>query len=293
MSCNSCTKSFGSTFVDIVPCSFCGKQFHLECTGIDRTANNSIKKFMNICYFCNGCNDWIINHNISKLWQKVDLAADRAAEALVLKKIEADVAANNKLITEILNKSNHIPDCCSGHQPLIDASDVGGQVFKSSANSINHERDQSKKNTNSPLSFQASHHAHNSGAALHIKPHSERPIIIGTGDLVSSLQVVKPRKTLFVSRLHKDVSEAVIKDYLKDKFNIEDVNCQRIISRRINDADRNFSSFKLYVDVTDFENLLQPSSWPAGSLIKEFVIFNNGRTNKSNFPVLQRNQPTL
>lgn len=119
---------------------------------------------------------------------------------------------------------------------------------------------------------------------------SQRPTIIGTGVSVDSLQVVEPRKTMFVSRLHKDVSEQDVLSYLKDKFNVEDVSCRRIVPRLINEADRNFSSFRINVPISCVDSLLQPSSWPFGSLIKEFVNYPKKRKNNNYFPVLQ---PTL
>lgn len=93
--------------------------------------------------------------------------------------------------------------------------------------------------------------------------------IIGTGS-GGILRAVEPRKLIFVFRLHPDVTEANISQYLQDNFNLSEVFVHRFTPKLSDNYKQDYSSFKIKVSVTMFDKLMAPTSWPAGVLVKEF-----------------------
>lgn len=257
MSCSCCSKTFGSTFTDIISCNFCQHQFHYECSGIDRAAINSIKKFSNVCYFCNFCKAWIKNNEVSALFKKIDIIADRAAEFVDIKRMETDVAENRKLINEILKNFADVPV----NKPQASYEQVS-QTVRGSIHDV------------SSATFSG---------------------VVGTGQPVDSIKpaILEERKYLYVSRIHPTVSPDSIRDYICGKLvgsSKDDVDCKLLLSKdRVIDNTLTFISYKIGLKVADFNILNNSDMWPPGVIIREFI--NQPRKSKNGIGVTLQQQP--
>lgn len=237
MSCTGCSKTFAPTFMDIICCSFCVKQFHSECSGIDRAAFNSLKKFNNLCYFCDSCKVWIKNNQVSTVFKKIDSIVDRAATVIDIHKIESNVAANTKLITELFNRVANVPVS----NPLLTYANVTELSSSSNSSSL-------------PLRG-----------------------VIGTGAPVDSIKpaVLEAKSYLYVSRVDPSVSQDSIVDYIRSKLELsstDDVDCKLLLAKdRVVDNSLTYISFKIGLHNDHFDKLNNSIMWPAGVIIRPFV----------------------
>lgn len=91
-----------------------------------------------------------------------------------------------------------------------------------------------------------------------------------TINLDYTLNVVPPRKTVFVSRLTPDTVENNIKNFIRVKcphFNENDCNVFKFSYSQ----PRDISSFKITVPLKIFDTIIDESFWPQGVLVKEFL----------------------
>ena len=87
----------------------------------------------------------------------------------------------------------------------------------------------------------------------------------------SSLIVVPPRKSVFISRLHPSTTINNISDYVKSKIhNLEESDFK--IFKFNSSSARAISSFKLVVSKNIFDTIINSSFWPDDILVKEFVF---------------------
>ena len=246
MSCNDCNKQFGSTCLDIVLCSFCEKQFHYDCSKIDRAAINSIKKFSNMCYLCNGCKLWINNNDFAKLLQKIDMIADLASEKMDVKKIETEVAENRKLINELANKIENI-------------NSIQPSYAKAATDSCS-------DNLNSQSESQVV--IGTGDAVISIKP--------------ANLQV---KKYLYISRIDPSVLPEAIVNHICGKLedcSPDEVECRLLLSKdRAIDSSLTFISFKIGLQETHFNMLNNSEMWPPGIIIRPFINHPRNSKNRS------------
>lgn len=236
MSCSGCGKAFTSSFVDIVSCNYCNDQFHYDCSGIDRAAINSIKKFSNICYLCNCCKVLLKNNDFSKLIRKIDVVADKAMDAIDLKKLELDVAENKKIINMLKEK---LVDT-SSNQSLPNVIDTNA--------------------SSSYLSF----------------PNPIQGIVGTGESVISIKPAnIQERKQLYVSRIDPSVSSTSIVDYICSKLSDcspDDIDCKLLLSKaRVIDSSLTFVSFRIGINDMHFDKLNDPSMWPVGVIIRPFM----------------------
>lgn len=101
------------------------------------------------------------------------------------------------------------------------------------------------------------------------------------------LTVVKPRKTIFVSRLARDTTVDDLLFYVKSKIDVDlDILCFKINA----DQNRSISSFRLIVPCEIFDRIVDPEFWPIGILVREYVYRENSRSKPAVLPSNVRNQ---
>ncbi len=101
--------------------------------------------------------------------------------------------------------------------------------------------------------------------------------LTGSSDCDGLIKVVPPKKSVFISRLHKDVTEEQLQHYIKTKLDVNDAKIFKFNAR--NDWSEH-SSFRIMTSVDSFKILLNSASWPIGVLLKEFVYRKKSRHNK-------------
>lgn len=256
MSCSGCSKIFSSTSLDTVSCNFCEKKFHYDCSSIDRAAINSIKKYSNICYFCNCCKVFIMNNDFNKLVHKIDIITERAAENIDLKKIESEVAVNRKLINQLLNKSGSVTPSEPPYAEVTEVESDPGTII----NSRNHKQS-----------------------------------VIGTGDPVDSIKPavchINNKKYLYISRIDPSVSPETLVGYIRSKLDDclpDEVDCRLLLAKgRVIDNSITFISFKIGLNDAHFNKLNSSDMWPRGVLIRPFI--NHSRQPKNRAAVMLQN----
>lgn len=101
------------------------------------------------------------------------------------------------------------------------------------------------------------------------------------------LTVVKPRKTIFVSRLSRDTTVNDLLFYVKSKLDTDhDILCFKINAN----STRSISSFRLIVPCEIFDGIVDSEFWPLGILVREYVYRENPRSNPVFLPTHVRSQ---
>ena len=239
----------------------CSKIIHYGCVGIKKPVFDAISIIPNLTWRCDDCIEFnsirkTQNESILKTMQTItDTLKTLSDSSTNIKKIDKNsmpqnspVVANKANKNKIENTSRMTRSKQNHDPPTIAESTSTNAVDESSVLKI--VDNNSKKSSNNTISSN---------------------IIIGT-NVNNSLRVVEPLKWIFISRLHKDIVIDDLKKYLLDKFKIDEVKIMRI-KPRIDHDDVNYVSFKIGVLLNNFNILLEPSSWPAGVLIKEFINY--------------------
>lgn len=106
---------------------------------------------------------------------------------------------------------------------------------------------------------------------------SSKPIIGSRtldSNLTHGLRTVEQKLVLFVSRIHPEVTEDKVKDYL-NRNGVQDTTCEKLNTRY-----NTYCSYKVTLSKNHSESVLNANFWPAGTLIREFV---NRRKSVSDF----------
>lgn len=91
-----------------------------------------------------------------------------------------------------------------------------------------------------------------------------------SSDILETITAVEPRRWIFISRIHRSVTDAQFKWFLDNKLQVTDANIKRMNPRSVNGNNCDHISYRISVPETSFVTLLNPNLWPAGLLIKEF-----------------------
>ena len=133
---------------------------------------------------------------------------------------------------------------------------------------------------------------------------TQTPSVNGTAEKVIGKQLspIKPRqkmirkvpeKAIWIGRLHRDTTEDDISTYIKNEWNI--MNVDQLEIRKLVKKDRDLSeytfvSFKVGCSAELFNTLMDVTKWPSNCQIREFkiepmqslgVIINNENTSKN------------
>lgn len=104
------------------------------------------------------------------------------------------------------------------------------------------------------------------------------------------LRVVRPRRTIFISRLAPDSIDLDLIHYVNSKFGETlDIHCVKINPIRA----RGISSFRLTVPYELFDKIVDPEFWPLGILVREFVHRERPGNNPVYLPTAIQSQAVL
>jgi hypothetical protein len=107
-------------------------------------------------------------------------------------------------------------------------------------------------------------------AAASKKPSKPKPIIgkkLESSEESLGLRSVEPKLTLFISRIHPEVTEDKVKDYLVESgITQSEIECAKLNSRY-----NSYQSFKVALPRRLSDTVLQADFWPAGTLVREFI----------------------
>lgn len=139
-------------------------------------------------------------------------------------------------------------------------------------NSYNNNVTASQSTASSTLTTTNNNNSDSQLPIVHNKPRSmRRNILIGTALNKDNMETVEPRKWIFISRFSSTVTEDNITQYIRNNFNTEDVNCQRVLPKNVTEHNRPYSSFKINVPASLYLKIMSADAWPQGVLIKDFV----------------------
>ena len=79
------------------------------------------------------------------------------------------------------------------------------------------------------------------------------------------LRTVEQRFSLFISRIHPEVTDDIVKDYLT-RNKITDFECEKLKTKY-----NTYCSFRVILPQKVMESVLNESFWPSGTLVKEFL----------------------
>jgi hypothetical protein len=97
-----------------------------------------------------------------------------------------------------------------------------------------------------------------------------KPIIRGGNSSIISLKAVERKKFLHVWRLDSSTTEDNLRDYLR---NILDDDSEIIIEKLKPKTDREYSSFRIGVTVSNYDRLCVPEVWPVNVEVSEWIWF--------------------
>lgn len=135
-------------------------------------------------------------------------------------------------------------------------SDIVSNVSGSNSNEIVAEKSETENNEND--GFQP--------VITRKRMNKNRKSIIGTGK-IDDFKANILFSHAHISNLSPDVTEEKIIQYL-NKNNIKDASCKKLISNRPEE----YSSFKVSVPKSSFDTIKDPSLWPEGTRINNFLF---------------------
>ena len=239
----------------------CSKIIHYGCVGIKKPVFDIISAIPNFSWHCYDC----INYN-NILKSQNEIFIDK------IQKIADSLITLNDTSTFIKNKIDKMPVFLNS--PVVNKTNENKNENSSRiTRSKQIEKDISTIPASTSTNIQESSDLKidDNNTNNFVNNNNTSNVIIGTNiESNNSLRVVEPSKWIFISRLHKDIVNDDLKNYILEKFKIDKVKIVRI-KPRVEDVD--YVSFKIGVPVNNFDLLLQPVSWPAGVLIKEFVNY--------------------
>lgn len=90
------------------------------------------------------------------------------------------------------------------------------------------------------------------------------------------LNIIPPKKSIFISRFAFDTSADDIDSYIKMKLKFS----PDILTKKFTySGPRNITSFKVSVPFDLYEQIVDPGFWPNNTLVREYIIKENPRTN--------------
>ena len=96
------------------------------------------------------------------------------------------------------------------------------------------------------------------------KPYQSRPKpIVGTG-VQGTIKVVRKMVSVFATRFSPEVDAVTLSAYLGEKLG-RVVNCERIGS-----VGNRYSSFKVWAECKDVDEMYKPDIWPEGSVVRRY-----------------------
>ncbi|PZC85529.1 hypothetical protein B5X24_HaOG216637 [Helicoverpa armigera] len=94
----------------------------------------------------------------------------------------------------------------------------------------------------------------------------------GNNNSIGSLKAVERKKFLHVWRLEKNTTETDLKEYVKQVLGVED-DSGIYVEKLKPKTERDYSSFKIGITITNFEKLCDPEAWPVNVEYCEWIWF--------------------
>lgn len=104
---------------------------------------------------------------------------------------------------------------------------------------------------------------------LHKKKRKDKAIE-GTSDVVSSIKVVEATEWFHVSRFDPGVDTEEMKKWMAGILDNTKITCIKLLPRNRNQDELTFISFKLGVEKSLADKVLDPSIWPKNVTVKSF-----------------------
>ena len=244
----------------------CTKTIHYSCIGIKKPVFDVISTIPNFFRRCDECMDFQKSQNSHNeiLLKSINTIT---TTMISLKETSSIICNRIEKIDPSLNSNNIANKKINSNNKNVISPAT--RVTRSKFN----ERDATATTTSINTTLKSTVDTNDAKA-----DDEKKGIVIGCGALNSSLPVAVPLKWIFISRLHKDVADNDIKLFIVETFGINDPVLIRI-KRKLENEERNYASFIVGVPEDSFDKLLNPSSWPKGTLVKEFVSYRNIKQN--------------
>ncbi len=218
---------------ELLSCDRCDKMFHIFCVEISSETFAVIQNCKNLTWTCDDCVGAPVTQTGSNIMGKI------------MKKLEKlDAMASD--IEELKAKGATVK------KPLL--SDLFQHTPRGSKRTGTHEETPTIKKKR-----------------LEQKTATPAPVI-GTGAANNELVAVKPSKWLYVSMLHPDTTEASVVKLLASglKSDAGVFNCVKLLPKNLQYAP-SFISFKIGMPEELLSKSMEPSLWPTGVAVREFV----------------------
>lgn len=289
-------------------CGKCGNVLHLMCIGINRKTAEVIFH-PNIRLFCNKCakNGAEKSSKVSSkqmietstAYSSPQSTNSSATNVLSTAKMDSMIKLLNQVHNVVTDTNAKLVAHVASSQTYADTLK---QVKELSANT-NEKLVEAKKNSKSfssvvsskpkefpPLNAQTPKRRRENDTP--VKKFPDRKLIAGTGadqshGLGGTVVSSKPKraraspspyerlnKFIYVSRLQTDVTAEKVTEYIRSKMpemNDADISLRLLVKKDTNLSELTFVSFRLACTEAHYEQLMDPSFWPAHVMIGEFL----------------------
>lgn len=239
----------------------CRNIIHAACAGIKKPIFDVISGIVNFSWRCCDCID------LQKLRKQQN---ERIVSSIEM--LSSSIKTINETTTILNNKFESMTKPTPFQSPSIVSRAVTYINDGPTRNTRSNSKQREKMMANVQSYNQSDNQSDNKSQST---KNTSSQIIIGSGSAISTLRTVEPLKWIFISRLHRDVTDDDMNAYIKETFNIEGFVIVRL--KNNNSDTRDYVSFKIGIPDTKFNELLASSSWPVGVLIKEFIMYRKNR----------------
>lgn len=299
---------------NIIHCSgLCNMTFHSNCAGFTKRSDiNFLQNYSkNINYICNQC----CNINTAKSLDNInDLLKGVTERIEFLQKREDVLLRIEEKLDKIIDSKTKITD---SNESSVE-KEIENDIFESYA-SVTLNRHSipptSSANINSnifsepnPL-FKSPFTPHMNGLAINTADFTENLRLTNDAQLLdesidsdileisnkssneitksvnlsNNLQGVESPKWVFVTRLHRDTTEADVSSHIQRKLeiNANSIVCRKLVKRNCDLSTLDFISFKVLIKSQKFKDALNQEFWGGGIRARLFKRIN--KKNDSNF----------
>jgi hypothetical protein len=232
----------------------CERIFHYNCTGLSKSVVKNLVECKNLSFKCDAC----MLMCYKPLEEKID-------------KLEVELSSLKTFLYGLLNNSA-LPTAPKT-QPLRAAKKVSTPI-------------------GSPLVFQnllaASSSTLTAATASNATTDHNSGQILGTGPKPTNINLAEPKFWMYLSGLDPSTDESELQRFLQDSFESEAVKCVTLLPPGRSQDTCEFVSFKIGFPLGMKNDVINPTAWPEGFIVREF----KEKTSKPNFRSRQRSQST-
>lgn len=266
-SCAKCLFNFGAT-AELIRCSgFCDSTFHSECTTLERSHFNAVKKNRSVLFFCDSCIELLDKSRKSIFeWNSVSAVSDSLS---AFEKLSTEIATNRKLILELSENINKNSS----------ATSQGINQWKSIAAATNFSPGPAPKRR-----------ATDDFPVVHEPPLTIR----GTNPTAKSVNLISPKFWLHLSEFNVATEDVEVSTMVADCLGIQlnEVSTVKLVSKSRDVSTLKFVTFKVGFDISLKDKAMDPSVWPMNLNVRVFKDRIRNFSSKNYFrPVLKPTQP--